>query len=80
MQIRETKKQKLTLKELCYQYRHVWVLAYCILYIPWFAWLEQTVTKKFHLITMPADLKIPFCEYFIIPYLLWFAYVAFGVL
>lgn len=80
MQIRETKKQKLTLKELCCQYRHVWVLAYCILYIPWFAWLEQTVTKKFHLITMPADLKIPFCEYFIIPYLLWFAYVAFGVL
>lgn len=29
---------------------------------------------------MPIDLKIPFCEYFIIPYLLWFSYVAFGIL
>ncbi len=80
MQIRETKKQKKTFQELIYQYRHAWVLAYFIMYIPWFAWLEQTVTKKFHIITMPADLKIPFCEYFIIPYLLWFAYVAFGVM
>ena len=67
MQIRETKKQKKTFQELIYQYRHAWVLAYFIMYIPWFAWLEQTVTKKFHIITMPADLKIPFCEYFIIP-------------
>lgn len=79
MQICETKKQKRNLKELFSQYRHVWALAYFILYIPWFAWLERTVTKKFHIITMTVDLKIPFCEYFIIPYLLWFAYVAFGV-
>lgn len=80
MQNHEAKKQKPTLKELFYQYRHAWVLAYCILYLPWFAWLERTVTKKFHIITMPVDLKIPFCEYFIIPYLLWFAYVAFGIM
>lgn len=80
MQFLETKKQKTTLKNLLYQYRHAWVLSYGILYLAWFAYLEQTVTKKFHIITMRIDLKIPFCEYFIIPYLLWFAYIAFGVM
>lgn len=70
----------ISLKELAYQYRHAWVLSYGILYLTWFAYLERTVTKKFHIITMPVDLTIPFCEYFIIPYLLWFVYVAFGVM
>lgn len=76
----ETKKQKPTLKSLIYQYRHAWILLYCILYLACFAYLEETVTKKFHIITMPVDLKIPFCEFFIIPYLLWFVYIAFGVM
>ena len=31
-------------------------------------WLEKTVTTDFHLVSMPIDYKIPFCEYFIIPY------------
>ncbi|MDE6970689.1 MAG: phosphatase PAP2 family protein [Eubacterium sp.] len=80
MQLQETKKTKTTIKELAYNYRHVWVLFYGVIYLTWFAWLEQTVTKKFHIITMPVDLKIPFCEYFIIPYLLWFLYITFGVI
>ena len=79
MQICELKNKKTTFKDIIYKYRHAWVLSYGILYIAWFAYLEQTVTTKFHIITMPVDLKIPFCEYFIIPYLLWFAYIAFGV-
>lgn len=78
MQLLET--NKTNLKALFYKYRHAWVLSYGILYLTWFAYLEQAVTKKFHIITMPVDLKIPFCEYFIIPYLLWFAYTAFGVM
>ncbi len=67
-------------RRLLYRYRHAWVLSYCLLYMPWFAYLEKTVTTKFHIITMPFDLSIPFCEYFVIPYLLWFAYVACAVL
>ncbi|MBO5373144.1 MAG: phosphatase PAP2 family protein [Lachnospiraceae bacterium] len=51
-----------------------------LIYLPWFAWLEKTVTKRFHVIHMAIDDKIPFIEYFIIPYLLWFAYVAIAVL
>lgn len=76
----ETNKQFAAFKNILYQYRHAWILSYGIIYLAWFAYLEQTVTKKFHIITMQIDLKIPFCEYFIIPYLLWFAYIAFGVM
>ena len=76
------KKRKFTisyLKGLIYQYRHAWILSYLAIYMVWFCYVEQTVQKKFHIITMPVDLTIPFCEYFIIPYLLWFAYVAYGI-
>jgi len=52
----------------------LWVL-YLALYLPWFFWLEQNVTT-FYDLTTEFDRKIPFCEYFIIPYFLWFAYVA----
>ncbi len=69
-----------SIKKLAYQYRHIWVLSYGIIYLTWFAYLERTVTKKFNIITLPIDLEIPFCEYFIIPYMLWFLYVAFGVM
>lgn len=68
------------LKDLVYRYRHAWILSYGIIYIVWFAYLERTVTKNFHIITLDVDLEIPFCEFFIIPYLLWFAYIAFGVM
>ncbi len=80
MQICNKKNQTVSLKNLVFRYRHAWILSYLFIYLACFAYLEQTVTKKFHIITMPIDLKIPFCEYFIIPYLLWFAYVAFGIL
>ena len=58
------------------KYNHIWTLLYIVFYMPWFMWLEKTVTTDFHLVSMPIDYKIPFCEYFIIPYLLWFAYIA----
>ena len=37
------------------------------------------MTTHFHVIHVTLDDYIPFCEYFIIPYLAWFGYVAFGV-
>ena len=55
-------------------YRQAWILSYALLYFPWFFWLEQRTTT-FHVISSPVDDMIPFCEYFIIPYLLWFVYV-----
>jgi membrane-associated phospholipid phosphatase len=59
------------------KYRHaIPLLLYGIVYITWFGWLEEKVTKHFHVIHMDIDDYIPFCELFIIPYYLWFAYIA----
>lgn len=67
------------MKKLIGKYGHIWCLLYAFIYLPWFAFLEKNVTK-YHLVRSSLDDKIPFCEYFIIPYLLWFAYVSAAVL
>lgn len=64
------------MKEKLQQYRHAWVMLYFAIYLPWFFWLEGFVTKDYHIIHTWFDDLIPFNEYFIIPYFLWFAYVA----
>lgn len=58
--------------------KHALLLLYFLIYLPWFGYLERTVTTHFHVIHVALDDYIPFCEYFIVPYLLWFAYVAWG--
>lgn len=55
------------------------VILYGIFYMTCFAWLER-MPGKYHLIYSSLDDKIPFCEYFIIPYFLWFFYIAGTVL
>lgn len=65
------------MKTFIKRYRHAWILpAYACLYLPWFVYLEKTVTKNYHIIHMTLDDYIPFNEYFIIPYFLWFVYVS----
>lgn len=65
------------LRGLYLKYGHaVPLLIYGTVYLGWFTWLERTNTKNYRLIHMAADDHIPFCEVFIIPYLLWFAYVS----
>jgi membrane-associated phospholipid phosphatase len=39
-------------------------------------YLEHTVTTKFHPIHTRLDDLVPFCEVFVIPYFLWFLYIA----
>lgn len=69
------------MKNFYEKYRHaIPLIVYALIYCGWFAWLEKTVTKPANLIHMKLDDSIPFCEVFIIPYLLWFAYVAAVVL
>lgn len=63
------------MKDFFRKYRHAWTLLYVLIYMPWFMWLEKHVTTEFNLIHMSIDDHIPFCEYFIIPYLLWFLFV-----
>lgn len=65
-------------KALIYRYKHALVFLYIFLYLPWFYYLEQHVTANsdFHVIHAAVDDYIPFIEYFIVPYLLWFAFIA----
>ncbi|MDY5882809.1 MAG: phosphatase PAP2 family protein [Roseburia sp.] len=65
--------------EFIAKYKHGLLLLYFLIYLPWFGYLEENVTIHFHVIHVALDDKIPFCEYSIIPYMLWFAYVAWGV-
>lgn len=46
-----------------------------IVYLIWFYLLEQRKTADYMLVHMNIDDYIPFCEVFVVPYLLWFAYV-----
>ncbi len=59
------------------KYKHGWTVLYVFIYMPWFMWLESHITKytDYTNIHIAIDDKIPFCEYFIIPYLLWFIYI-----
>ena len=54
----------------------LWILGYGFIYLPWFIYLEKTITKHYHVMHSVVDDYIPFNEYFVIPYFLWFAYVA----
>ncbi len=62
------------------RYSHVWVLSYGIVYLTWFCYLEREVTRNYHVMHVALDNYIPFNEYFIIPYTLWFFYVAAAIL
>lgn len=70
---------KKLISNLTLNYRHLLWQIYWLMYLPWFAYLERTVTTRFRVIHVPLDDYIPFCEYFIVPYLLWFAYIAIGI-
>ena len=57
-------------------YRHGLLLLYFPFYLAAFAYLEKRVPDRLHIINCAIDQHIPFIEVFIIPYLLWFAYIA----
>ena len=66
------------MKTFFQKYKHAWVFLYAIIYFPWFLYLEKTVTSKYHIIHIGLDDKIPFLEFFIVPYLMWFGFVTFA--
>ena len=63
-------------KSFLKKYRHAWVLSYFLIYMPWFVYLEKRTDVRHYMIHSPIDNYIPFIEYFIIPYLLWFIFIA----
>ena len=70
---------KKSLKELCSSYKALTVMViYFVIYMTAFGYLEQRNTS-YYVIHFGIDAYIPFCEYFIVPYVLWFVYVALAV-
>lgn len=69
------------IKQFLHNYKHGFViLIYAIVYTCLFALLEQRNVHGYHIVHTLFDDYIPFCEYFIVPYLLWFPYQVLVVL
>lgn len=69
------------MKAFLKKYRHAWLIfTYFPFYLLWFVLLEQHVTKNYFIIQSPLDAYIPFNETFIVPYLLWFPFIAVSIL
>lgn len=51
---------------------------YIVIYLPWFFILEACINETspdIHILNRRMDELIPFCEYFIIPYVFWVFYI-----
>lgn len=66
------------IKRFLKKYNHGLVFLYGLIYMPWFLYLEKHVTSNYHIIESKLDHYIPFIEYFVIPYLLWFVLLLAG--
>ena len=66
-------------KEFFAKYRFAIAFCYVPIYFLWFTLVEKRTNVEFTYMHCRVDDMIPFCEYFIIPYLMWFGYVALGV-
>ena len=68
------------LKDFLFKYKHAIIILYMPIYLFLFMTLEKRTNVHFTEIHCKIDDYIPFCEIFIIPYLLWFLYVAVSLL
>ena len=58
------------------QYRHLWLLAFWPLFGVFFKVLEDAFAGPYHPVRCALDDAIPFCEWFLLPYLFWFVFLA----
>lgn len=68
------------MKELLKKNKHVFILSYMFIYFIWFFLLEGRDDVAFKNMHCIVDNYIPFIEVFVIPYILWFLYIATTVL
>lgn len=68
------------LKAFFQTYKHgLLPIIYGVFYFIVYIYLEHREVASFHMLNTAFDERIPFCEYFILPYYLWFPYIAFSV-
>ncbi len=51
-----------------------WIIIYTTIYMIGFQIMENAGHVHYHVIHTWLDDQIPFCEYFIVPYMMWFVY------
>lgn len=67
------------IKEFLSQHKHFYSLLLLLPLLAWFKYLELTIKPRYIMHTKLDDM-IPFLKIFAIPYVLWFAYVAYGLI
>lgn len=67
--------RRLILKSLIKKYKHAWVFIYFPIYLVWFLHLEEASIKNYTSIHIALDDYVPFNEWFIIPYYIWFIFI-----
>lgn len=68
------------MKNLLKKYSHIWpILVYLPIYLVWFFSLENRTGVSIRIIESPLDSLIPFNEWFVIPYFMWFPFIAVSV-
>lgn len=68
------KKQKFP-NVTCREYRHLFLLLYWVVYILAFFIIERAFVLNYNNIECALDYKIPFCEFFVVPYVAWYAFL-----
>lgn len=56
--------------------RHVWLVLFWPLFLAAFFIIEKLVTAEYFVSYVPLDDYIPFCEYFVVFYCLWYPFLA----
>jgi len=64
------------MKKIFGEYRHALLALYFIVYVAWFCLVEQLITNDYTVIHIWIDDYIPFCEFFVVPYVLWYPFFA----
>lgn len=64
------------MKQVFKKYNHAIAILYLPFYLFCFFGLERRNTTNYQVVESALDQYIPFCEWFVIPYFLWFAYIA----
>ncbi len=73
-------KKNSTARKYYEKYKHYLLfVAYLMFYLVGFSALESASHRHYHVIHSVIDDMIPFNEYFVIPYYLWFFYIGAGV-
>ena len=64
------------MKDFFKKYSHAAAILYLPFYLFCFTALERKNKTNYYVVESELDQFIPFCEWFVIPYFLWFAYIA----